>query len=82
MKKMFFKNKYFKNTICLIVIIALLLQSFPLSVQAFSLKDLLKKIRLPDELSLTEKGDIKFGNWTPIKCIYKADITLAATKPV
>ncbi len=68
---MFFKNGYFKNTICLITILALLLQSLPLQAQAFSLRDLLMKIRLPDELKLEDDGDIMLGSWRLIKCLPK-----------
>ncbi len=68
---MFFKKKYFKNTLCWIVMVALLLQSFPLIVQANFLKDLLKKLKLPDEIKLDEKGDIMLGDWRLAKCTYK-----------
>lgn len=69
---MFFKKKCFKNTLCWIVILSLLLQSFPLPVQANFIeviKDVLKKFKLPDEIKLTKEGDVKLGDWTLIKCI-------------
>lgn len=51
--------------------LALLLQSFPLVVQANFFKDLFKKFSLPDEIKLDEKGDIMLGDWRLAECIYK-----------
>lgn len=59
---------------------AILLQSFPLVVQANFIKDLLKKFKLPDEIKLIpgtggdeegNVGDVKMANWTLLNCLGK-----------
>jgi|GEM_PF-4903102 len=64
-----------KSPLCLFLCFALLLQLFPTETNAFNFLEeigkLFKKVRLPSEIKLTEKGDLKIEglNWTLVRCL-------------
>jgi len=65
-----------KKTIIFALILGILLQSFPAPAQAsFSLtkffQNLFRKINLPEEIKLTDRGDVALGGLTLFRCIDK-----------
>ncbi len=70
--------KKLKKPITLIIIICLLFQFIPAQkVEAKGilelLNDLFRGINVPDEVRLTDEGDIRIGNWKVADCITKDD---------
>lgn len=58
----FFQKKYFKTSICLLVIISLFLQSIPLEAKAFSFREFFRGLgKAIPQIELREDGWLTFG---------------------
>ncbi len=66
-------SRFLKKTVPIILVLSLLMQSVPAPAQAFSItkffNKLFRKIKIPEEIKITDKGDVKLGNLRLLKCI-------------
>jgi len=74
-----------KKTIVLSLILSFLIQSLPVQAQAFDITKfftkLFKNIKIPEEIRLTDRGDVTLGTFTLFRCIDKDIITKQCVSP-
>ena len=60
------------------LIFSILFQSIPVKTEAFNLQGfinkIMKKINIPDEVKVTDDGNITLGKWKVAKCVSKKDL--------